>query len=212
VFSNIADWVIDVIASIGPVGVALLVFLENLFPPIPSELVLPFAGFAAGRGDAPFVVMVVAATVGSVAGALVLYGASSWIGPVRLRAAVSSKGRFLGVRPADLERAEHWFDNHRIAAVLAGRCVPLVRSLVSIPAGFRRMPLTPFVCYTAAGSLVWNVALIGAGALLGEQWHRVEKVLGAYQLAVIAAIGGAVLLFVIRVVRRWQRNPASARG
>ena len=196
------DWVTDVIDALGPVGVAFLVALENLFPPIPSEVVLPLAGFVAGRGDANVVVMVVAATVGSVIGALILYAIAAWVGPDRFRAFVLRFGKFFAVQPHEIDRAESWFDDHANRAVLICRCVPLIRSLVSIPAGFRRMPLLPFVVYTAMGSLVWNILLVGAGYALGDQWEKVEDYVGIMQLIVIVTIVAVVAWFVwARVVR-----------
>jgi membrane protein DedA with SNARE-associated domain len=192
VLGDLSDWVSDVIEAIGYAGVAFLVALESIFPPIPSEVVLPFAGFYAGKGEASVPGMILAATVGSVVGALVLYGLAAWIGPERLRRFVVAKGRWFGVKERDLDRAEAWFDKRANAAVLLGRCVPLVRSIVSIPAGFRRMPLVRFTVYTAIGSLAWNVALISAGAILGNRWEEVGDVVGLFQWAVILVVGGLV--------------------
>jgi len=202
VLSDIAAWVQDVIERLGAVGVALLVVLENVFPPIPSEIVLPFAGFVAQRGDGSVIVMIVAATIGAVVGALILYGVAAIIGPERLSAFIARFGRWFGVKPSDLQRAEQWFDRHAVAAVLLGRCVPLIRSVVSVPAGFRRMNIVPFVLYTALGSAVWNTALIGAGAILGDQWERVEPYVATLQYVVIAAIVVFVVRFAVMKLRR----------
>lgn len=199
---DLASWVQDVIERLGAVGVALLVILENVFPPIPSEIVLPFAGFVAQRGDGSVVVMIFAATIGAVVGALVLYGIAAVIGPDRLAMFVTRFGRWFGVKPTDLVRAEQWFDRHAVAAVLLGRCVPLIRSIVSIPAGFRRMSIIPFLLYTALGSLVWNTALIGAGAILGDQWERVEPYVATLQWVVIAAVALFVVRFAVGKLRR----------
>jgi len=201
VLSDVASWVQDVIERLGAVGVALLVILENVFPPIPSEIVLPFAGFVAQRGDGSVVVMIFAATVGAVVGAVILYGVSALIGPDRLRAFVVRFGRWFGVKLTDLERAENWFDRHAVAAVLLGRCVPLIRSVVSVPAGFRRMSIAPFLLYTAVGSLVWNTALIGAGAILGDQWDRVEPYVATLQWVVVGLLVLLVLRFAITKLR-----------
>jgi membrane protein DedA with SNARE-associated domain len=192
VLGDLSDWVSDVIEAIGYLGVALLVALESVFPPIPSEVVLPFAGFYAGKGEASVVGMMLAATAGSVLGAWILYGLAAWIGPVRLRRFVIRYGRWFSVKEHDLDRAEAWFDKRAKAAVLLGRCVPLVRSIVSIPAGFRRMPLVQFTVYTAIGSLAWNVALVGAGAILGARWRKVGDVVAIFQWLVIVAAVGAV--------------------
>jgi membrane protein DedA with SNARE-associated domain len=202
VLGDLASWVQDVVERLGAVGVALLVILENVFPPIPSEIVLPFAGFVAQRGDGSVVVMIFAATIGAVVGALVLYGIAAVIGPDRLAMFVTRFGRWFGVKPTDLVRAEQWFDRHAVAAVLLGRCVPLIRSIVSIPAGFRRMSIIPFLLYTALGSLVWNTALIGAGAILGDQWERVEPYVATLQWVVIAAVALFVVRFAVGKLRR----------
>jgi membrane protein DedA with SNARE-associated domain len=199
--SDLATWVQDIIERLGAIGVALLVILENVFPPIPSEIVLPFAGFVAQRGDGSVVVMIVAATVGAVVGALILYYVAAFIGPARLSAFITRFGKWFGVKPADLARAEQWFDRHAIAAVLLGRCVPLIRSVVSVPAGFRRMPLVSFVVYTALGSAVWNTALIGAGAALGNQWENVEPYVAILQWAVIVVIVLLLVSFIVRKLR-----------
>ena len=199
---DLASWVQDVIERLGAVGVALLVVLENVFPPIPSESVLPVAGFVAQRGDGSVLVMIVAATIGAVVGALVLYGVAAVIGPVRLSHFIERFGRWFGVKPADLARAEAWFDRHAVAAVLLGRCVPLIRSVVSVPAGFRRMRLAPFVVFTALGSAVWNTALIGAGAILGDQWEKVEPYVAVLQYVVIAAVVLLVARFALSKLRR----------
>lgn len=196
------DWVTDVIDALGYLGVAVLVALESVFPPIPSEVVLPLAGFSAGRGQASLPGMVAAATAGSVVGAWLLYGVSAWVGPDRLRRFVIRFGRWLRIGADDLDRAEGWFDRRADAAVLLGRCAPLIRSLISVPAGFRRMPLLRFTAYTAVGSLVWNVALISAGAILGDRWHEVGDVIGLLQAVVLLALGAAAALVVWRRVVR----------
>ncbi len=217
---DLANWVQDVINQFGYFGVALLVVIENVFPPIPSEIVLPFAGFVAQQGasavdatadaaqsDTTVVGMMIAATIGSVVGALILYFVSAAIGPERLRGFVERFGRWFGVKSADLVRAEEWFDRRSVVAVLVGRCVPLIRSIVSIPAGFRRMKLASFVVLTAIGSAVWNIALIGAGAVLGDQWERVGEYVGIFQWLVIAAVLLLLVRFVVsRLKNRRQKN------
>ncbi len=217
---DLANWVQDVINQFGYFGVALLVVIENVFPPIPSEIVLPFAGFVAqqsasavnatadaAQSDTTVVGMMIAATVGSVVGALILYFVSAAIGPERLRGFVERFGKWFGVKSSDLVRAEEWFDRRSVVAVLVGRCVPLIRSIVSIPAGFRRMKLTSFVVLTAIGSAVWNIALIGAGALLGDQWERVGEYVGVFQWLVIVAILVLLVRFVVsRLKKRRPQN------
>ena len=216
---DLANWVQDVINQFGYFGVALLVVIENVFPPIPSEIVLPFAGFVAQQGasavnatagaaqsDTTVIGMMIAATVGSVVGALILYFVSAAIGPERLRGFVERFGKWFGVKSSDLVRAEEWFDRRSNAAVLVGRCVPLIRSIVSIPAGFRRMKLTSFVVLTAIGSAMWNIALIGAGALLGDQWERVGEYVGVFQWIVIAAVLVLLVRFVASRLKKRRRQ------
>ncbi len=198
--SGLADWVQDVIEQIGYVGVALLVALENLFPPIPSEIVLPFAGFVARDGRATLPGMIAAATIGSLIGAWVLYGVAAWIGPDRMERFLLRYGKWLRLTPADIAKAERWFDRRAVVAVLIGRCVPLIRSLISIPAGFRRMNLTTFTIYTLIGSLIWNTALISAGYGLKSRWDEVEPVLDVVQYVVLATIFVGVVWFI------WSRR------
>jgi membrane protein DedA with SNARE-associated domain len=200
--SSLATWVQDVIEQLGYLGVALLVVLENVFPPIPSEIVLPFAGFVAQRGSDSVVLMILAATVGSVIGALIMYWIAAIIGDERLHAFTRRFGKWVQIREADLTRAEEWFDRHAMSAVLVGRCVPLIRSVVSIPAGFRRMKLIPYIAYTFLGSLVWNIALVGAGAVLGENWERVEPVVATFQWIVIVVILAGIARVAYVVVQR----------
>lgn len=199
---GLVDWVTSVVETLGYGGVAFLVALENLFPPIPSEVVLPLAGFVASGGDASLVGMIIAATIGSMVGAFLLYGIAAAIGPIRLRALVVRYGRWFGLDEADLDKTEEWFDRRANTAVLLCRCVPLMRSLISIPAGFRRMRLVPFTIFTLAGSLVWNVLLIGAGFLLGEQWNKVEAPLELFQALVLLLIGLALAWFIWRKIVR----------
>jgi membrane protein DedA with SNARE-associated domain len=199
--SGLSDWVVDVIDRLGYVGVALLVALENLFPPIPSEIVLPFAGFVASDDKATLPGMIIAATTGSIVGAWTLYGIAAWIGRERLVRFLVRYGKWLRLTADDVERAERWFDRRAVVAVLVGRCVPLIRSVVSIPAGFRRMNFGVFTLYTAIGSLIWNAVLVGAGYILRDNWEDVEPILDVVQYVVVALIVAAIIWFVCS---RWR--------
>ena len=203
------DFVTDIVDRLGYLGVAFLVALENVFPPIPSEVVLPLAGFVAGRGDASLIGMILAATIGSTVGAWVLYGISSAIGPQRLHRFVVRYGRWFGLGAHDLQRAEEWFDRRSDIAVLLGRCVPLIRSIVSVPAGFRRMPFVRFTVLSTIGSLAWNSALIGAGAVLGERWEEVGDIVGLLQAAVVL---GVIALAALVVWKKLIRPRLAAAG
>ena len=206
---NLTNWATDIVEQLGYIGVAMLVAIENLFPPIPSEVVLGLAGYTASRGDASVIGMVIAATVGSVVGALVLYGLSAAVGPVRLRAVVIRYGTWIGFGETDLDRAEAWFDRRSRSAVLLCRCVPLLRSLISIPAGFRRMPLGTFTLFTLIGSLIWNTILISAGYLLAEQWEKLLDYTEPFQTLVMILIGVGVVALVVRKVVVTRRTRAA---
>lgn len=185
---DLSGWVTDVIESLGYWGLAFLVALENVFPPIPSEIILPLAGFLTGQGRMNYVLAVFAATVGSVVGAMVLYWVGYAFGEHRIRSITRNWGKWLGFKEEDIDKADIWFDKYGGIAVMTGRVVPIIRSLISIPAGLRKMPLTKFALYTTAGSLVWNSVLIGAGWILGENWEEVEQYVGYLQYVVIAAV------------------------
>lgn len=200
--SQLTDWVIQIVESLGYAGVALLVILENVFPPIPSEVVLALAGFTASRGDASLTGMILAATVGSVVGAWMDYGVAALFGPGPLRALVQRYGRWVRITERDLDTAERWFERWSTLAVLIGRCVPLVRSLISIPAGFSRMKLAPFTFYTAAGSLVWNSIFVTAGFLLGERWETVLGYANYFEVATLAVMLVGVAYVASRLARR----------
>lgn len=197
--SGLTGWVAEVIEALGAVGVGALVVLETVFPPIPSEIVLPFAGYLSYGGRLNPVVVVVAATAGSVLGALLLYGLAARLGRTRSRALLA---RLPLVTGEDVERAEQWFARHGRPAVFLGRLVPGVRSFVSLPAGAERMPLVTFTALTAAGSLLWNAALVAAGYALGTQWRTVEDYAGWIDRGVVAAIVLTVGWFVVRRLRR----------
>ena len=196
---SLAAWVSDVIQSFGYAGVAFLMLAENLFPPIPSEVILPLTGFFVEQGVLVFLPVLIVATAGTLAGALVLYALGRWGG----RGLILRYGRVLRVKEADLDRADEWFDRYGWAVVLFGRMVPGVRSLVSIPAGLSEMPLGRFVLLTALGSGVWNALLIGIGWLLGENWSRVASVVGSVSNVFLALL--AVTAFVLGVWW-WRRR------
>lgn len=201
IFGDLTDWVIRVIDAIGYFGVAFLVALENVFPPIPSEVVLPAAGLWAKEhsGIGSLILMIIAATVGSVVGAWVLYYVARTIGDERLKALIDRYGRWLGIKPKDFDKAERWFENREELAVLVCRCVPLVRSLVSIPAGFAEMPIVRFTVYTAIGSAVWNTALITFGYVAYSNIETLQSVVSYVQYVVVLVILVAVGWFL------WKR-------
>ena len=150
--------------------------------------------------------MIIVATIGSVVGSLIMYGIAAWIGPVRLRSFIVRYGKFVGVSEHELTRAEEWFDHNAVVSVLVGRCVPLIRAVVSIPAGFRKMKLLSYIVCTFVGSLIWNIFLIGAGAMLGDNWESVTKYMSAIQYVVVAAIIIVVGRFIWTHLKRRKAN------
>jgi membrane protein DedA with SNARE-associated domain len=197
---GLAGWITGVIVSFGYWGVIFLMMAENLFPPIPSEVILPLAGFFVWRGDLEFVPVLGTATLGSLLGAFVLYALGRWGG----RTLVLRHSRLLRVTEAELDRADDWFDTYGEAVVLVGRMVPLVRSVVSIPAGLSEMPLGRFALLTTLGSSVWNALLIGAGWTVGENWERVSHFVGSISNVVLVIL----LLAAIGLGIRWWRKRA----
>ena len=195
---RVDSWITDLLGRTGYLGVALLMIAENVFPPIPSELIMPFAGFTAARGALSLPLVVLAGTVGSVVGTLPWYLAGRRLGRDRLRRWAGRHGRWLTLRPRDVDSAQAWFDRHCAKSVVVGRLVPAVRTLVSVPAGITRMPLARFLVYSTLGSLVWTGALAVAGHALGAEYARVAGYLGPVTNAILGAIA---LVYLVRVAR-----------
>ena len=198
----VTETVSQVIRDLGLLGLVALMFVENVFPPIPSEVVLPLAGFFVGRGELSFVGVLLAATLGSVLGSVFLYEMARYGG----RPFVLRYGSILRVEPADLDRADAWFERRGPVIVLVGRCIPGVRSLVSLPAGTLKMSRFKYVVLTTIGSLAWNAALIGAGWVLGEEWDRVADVIGPIGKPLLVVL--LVLLGALSVAWWWRRHPS----
>lgn len=195
------DTIMMVLGALGVFGVAVLVAAENLFPPIPSEIILPMAGFAAQRGEFPILWAVVAATVGSLLGAVALYWLGAWLGHERfLRLAA----RVPLVDRNEVERTVSWFRRHGSVTVFVGRMVPVFRSLISIPAGIERMPMLRFLLFTGLGSAIWNGALIGGGFLLGSRWEQITAGIERFQWGVASVV--AVLLAGYVGWKVWKRK------
>jgi membrane protein DedA with SNARE-associated domain len=190
---GVAGWAVSLMETLGVLGAALAIALENLFPPLPSEVILPLAGFTASRGTFNVFVAILATTVGSLVGAIALYYVGALVGRERTRTII---GWLPLVKLEDVDRTEAWFHKHGSAAVFFGRMIPIFRSLISLPAGVDRMPLPKFVLLTTAGSLIWNSIFVGAGYALGESWHLVEEYAGVLQKIVIGLVVLAVIAFV----------------
>nr|WP_247829210.1 DedA family protein [Arthrobacter antioxidans] len=197
----VTDWAVNLMETIGAPGAGLAVALENLFPPLPSEVILPLAGFTASRGNFSLFEAILWTTIGSVVGAYALYALGAWLGRDRMRRLVS-KVPLIDLE--DVDKVEAWFNRHGYSAVFFGRMIPLFRSLVSIPAGIERMPVGKFLLLTAAGSLIWNSIFVLAGFYLGENWHIVEQYASTFQRIVIIGIILFLLYFVVSKVRKYR--------
>jgi len=198
----VIDWATDLIDAIGVLGVAALVALENIFPPIPSELVLLLTGFNVSEGRFGYVEGVLAATVGSVVGAWFLYGVGRLLDEDRLERFLATIGKVVGLRRDDVHKGFEWFERHGTAVVLFGRLVPVVRSVVSIPAGAERMPLVRFSLLTAGGSLVWNSVWVGIGWGGGFFAEMAGKWGDAIQYGAVGLIAVGLVVLVVRARRR----------
>jgi membrane protein DedA with SNARE-associated domain len=196
---GIFQFVLDVVNALGEVGVGAMILLETVFPPIPSEAILPLAGYNAYQGDMNVWLALVAATVGATLGALVLYYLGRFVGEQRTVTALS---KLPLVGREDFEKASAWFHRHGRSAVFFGRLIPVVRSLISLPAGAQRMPLPTFLLFTALGSGFWNALLIGIGYALGTQYELVEEYSQFLDYAVYTAFAAVAIALVVRAIRR----------
>ena len=198
VLDKVTDTARDAVTTLGYPGIFAAMVAENVFPPIPSEVVLPLAGFEVDAGELNFVLVVLAATLGSLAGALILYAIGLYGG----RPAVLKWGSVLRVSERELDRAEQWFDRWGDWVVLGARVIPLARSVVSIPAGMMRMSLLRFSLLTAAGSLAWNIALVFAGKQLGANWEDVTDAIETYALPIRVVLVLGLLAGAVWLLRR----------
>ncbi|GGL29706.1 hypothetical protein GCM10014719_33880 [Planomonospora parontospora subsp. antibiotica] len=179
--------------ALGAPGAGIAIALENLFPPLPSEVILPLAGFTASQGNMGLFDAVLWTTLGSVIGALALYAVGALLGRERV---ISIASKLPLVSISDIEKTEAWFARHGKKTVFFGRMIPIFRSLISIPAGVERMPLSIFTLLTLMGSLIWNTAFVMAGFALGENYHLVEQYMGIVSKAVLGVVLLAVVIFI----------------
>lgn len=189
---------VDIVSQGGYLGVFLLMLAENVFPPIPSELIMPLAGFVSARGDLNIVLVILAGTAGSVAGALPWYYAGALFGRDRLKRMANRYGRWLTVSSVDIDVASLWFARHGAAAVFFGRLIPAIRTLISVPAGIVSMPLLPFLAYSTIGSLIWTALLAVTGYLLQSQYELVEQYIDPISKGVLIAV---IAIYVYRFIR-----------
>jgi membrane protein DedA with SNARE-associated domain len=191
------DWITGFVGRSGYIGIALLMLLENVFPPIPSELIMPLAGYTAAQGKFNIVVIVLAGSVGSVSGALFWYCVGRWLGCERVRRFAGRHGRWLTITPDEVDHAHDWFRRHSGKAVFIGRLVPTIRTLISIPAGIAGMELPKFLVYTAAGTVLWTALLAGTGYLLEAQYQQISRWLNPVSNVIV---GGLVVWYIYRIV------------
>lgn len=189
--------VLNIIGQFGYVGVFLLIAIENIFPPIPSEVILLFGGFMTTYTKLNILGMVIASTLGSVLGAIILYYIGKIFNKDRLKKIISGKlGKILRLKNNDIDKVDTWFDTKGQKTVFFCRFIPLIRSLISIPAGMSEMPLLKFLTYTVAGSLIWNIVLIVLGSIVGNNWTNILSIFDTYSSIVVIALGLMFIIFV----------------
>lgn len=205
------DWIIQIMAQFGYLGISLLIAIENIFPPIPSEIILTFGGVMTTAPPKLSVTgVILAATIGSVVGALVLYGLGRLLPAERIAKILDGKlGKLLGFKKDDVYKASEWFSKKGKISVLLCRCVPIVRSLISIPAGMAKMNLGIFLLLTTIGSLIWNTVLVNLGVLAGNSWEKIVEGMGVYQtitIFVLGIIGIGIIIWYILYRKKNKTN------
>lgn len=197
------EWILQIMTSLNYVGIGLLMFLENLFPPIPSELIMPLAGFTIAEGQMQFFPAILAGVLGTMLGALPWYYVGKIVGEERIKNYVDRHGKWISISRKDIEKADRWFHRHGEKAVFFGRLVPGVRTLISLPAGISNMNLIPFLIYSTIGTTIWVGLLTFAGYKLGENYELVDEYLAPVSKIVAAIL---VVAFIIWIVRKRTRN------
>ncbi len=198
-------WSEKIMMALGYPGIFLVMLLECVFPPIPSEVIMPLAGFLVSQGEFNFWGVMLSGTLGSLVGALLLYWLGAWADEVILRSWVRKHGKWIQVSETDIDRAEKWFAKHGQSVIFFGRMIPIIRSLISIPAGMERMPMWKFLLYTSLGSIIWNFLLTYGGILLGENWEKIIGWLDIYQNVVLVILAIMFLLFIIWLIARRRK-------
>ena len=202
------DLIVEMVRAAGPWGVGVLMFLENVFPPIPSELIMPLGGYLSESGDLQFWLVVALGFLGSLGGALLWYAVGRRLGRDQVKRWAGRHGSWVAMTPDEVARADRWFERHGPVSVFFGRMIPFLRTIISVPAGVAGMSLLPFALYSAAGTFVWTLALAWAGRTVGRQFPAVGSVVGWVSWAVISA---ATVWYVYRVIRV-HRNKRRAHG
>jgi membrane protein DedA with SNARE-associated domain len=195
------NWIINFMEEFGYWGIFLMIMLENVFPPIPSEIVLAFGGFMTTKTDITVFGVIVASTIGAVAGAIILYYIGKLLNVERLEKIVDRWGYLLRTKKEDVHKANHWFEKYGVWTVFFCRMVPILRSLISIPAGMSKMNIIVFLTFTTLGSIIWNAVLVNVGAALGASWEKVLDFMGVFQNIVIIILAVAAVCFIIWYIR-----------
>ncbi|MFD3258910.1 DedA family protein [Paenibacillus lentus] len=199
------NWITEFMEQFGYIGIFLLIALENVFPPIPSEVILTFGGFMTTYSSLTIVGVIIAATIGSVLGAVILYGAGYILNVDRLEAIIDKWGKYLRLKKEDIRKADAWFDKYGYWTVLFCRMIPLIRSLISIPAGMAKMKFGLFLLFTTIGTLIWNIVLVSVGAAVGGSWEKIVEFMDVYSNIAYALIGAGIIIFLIWFIRRWKK-------
>ncbi|MCD8789991.1 DedA family protein [Mammaliicoccus sciuri] len=196
------SWITSVMEQFGYFGIALLILLENVFPPIPSEVILTFGGFMTTKSDLTVLGVVVASTIGSVGGAVILY----WVGRIlnveRIERIIEKWGKYLRLTKEDVRKADAWFDKYGPWTVFFCRFIPLIRSLISVPAGMSGMNQWLFLVLTTIGTLIWNLVLVLVGAKVGDNWHQIVNYMDVYSHFMYAVIAIGIIVFIIWFIRK----------
>ncbi|MGM1047100.1 membrane protein DedA, SNARE-associated domain [Paenibacillus uliginis N3/975] len=200
------NWITHFMEQFGYFGIFLMIALENVFPPIPSEVILTFGGFMTTYTDLTIPGVILAATLGSVIGAVILYGIGLLLDVERLEKIIDRWGHILRVKKEDIRRADAWFDKYGYWTVLFCRMVPLIRSLISIPAGMSNMKFGMFLLFTTLGTLIWNIILVSIGAALGESWEDILAFMDVYSNIAYAVIAVAAIVFVVLFIRKRKKS------
>lgn len=200
------NWIIETMESFGYFGIFLLIALENIFPPIPSEVILTFGGFMTTHSDLTKVGVIFFSTLGSVFGAIILFGIGTLLDVNKLEKIVDRWGHILRLTKKDIHKADAWFDNYGVWTVFFCRLVPLIRSLISIPAGMSRMNFWIFLVFTTLGSLIWNTILVSVGASVGASWEKIVEYMDVYSNIIYALLAVGLIVCVVLFVRKRRRS------
>jgi membrane protein DedA with SNARE-associated domain len=198
----------QIIGTLGYGGIALLMVIENVFPPIPSELVVPFAGFLISRGEMNFIAVVIASSIGTLIGTTFLFYLGKWLGEERLRLLLRNYGKYVFFPESSYDKALAAFHKHDKAIVFWSRLVPGLRSVISLPAGVANMPLGRFLFYTTLGTLIWNTLLAGGGVLLGNNWSRMMEFVDRFKYIILPIIAALIVFWIVR--QYMTKTPAPA--